>query len=52
VWKRYRKVARGAPAVRVRGLLERHQGVTNLLAQRLEALPLGLADALKSRDFR
>ncbi len=52
VWKRYRKVARGSPAVRVRGLLERHQGVTNLLAQRIEALPLGLADALKSRDFR
>ncbi|MEP6623260.1 MAG: error-prone DNA polymerase, partial [Acidimicrobiia bacterium] len=52
VWKRYRKVARGSPALRVRGLLERHQGVTNLLAQRIEALPLGLADALKSRDFR
>jgi error-prone DNA polymerase len=51
VWKRYRKVARGSPALRVRGLLERHQGVTNLLAQRIEALPLGLADALKSRDF-
>ncbi len=52
VWKRYRTVARGAPALRVRGLLERHQGVTNLLAQRIEALPLTLADALKSRDFR
>ncbi|MBK5287288.1 MAG: error-prone DNA polymerase [Acidimicrobiia bacterium] len=52
VWKRYRTVARGAPALRVRGLLERHQGVVNLLAQRIEALPLTLADALKSRDFR
>ncbi len=52
VWKRYRKVARVAPAVRVRGLLERHQGVTNVLAQRIEALPLTLADALRSRDFR
>ena len=52
VWKRYRKVARGSPALRVRGLLERHQGVVNLLAQRIEALPLSLADALKSRDFR
>ena len=52
VWKRYRKVARVAPALRVRGLLERHQGVINVLAQRIEALPLTLADALRSRDFR
>ncbi len=51
VWKRYRKVARTSPALRVRGVLECHQGVTNLLAQRIEALPLGLADALRSRDF-
>ncbi len=52
VWKRYRKVARVAPALRVRGLLERHQGVINVLAQRIEPLPLTLADALRSRDFR
>jgi error-prone DNA polymerase len=52
VWKRYRKVARVSPALRVRGLLERHQGVINVLAQRIEALPLALADALRSRDFR
>jgi error-prone DNA polymerase len=52
VWKRYRKVARVAPALRVRGLLEKHQGVINVLAQRIEVLPLTLADALKSRDFR
>jgi error-prone DNA polymerase len=52
VWKRYRKVARVSPALRVRGLLERHQGVVNVLAQRIEALPLALADALRSRDFR
>ena len=52
VWKRYRRVARVAPALRVRGLLERHQGVINVLAQRIEALPLTLADALRSRDFR
>ncbi len=51
VWKRYRKVARVAPALRVRGLLEHHQGVINVLAQRIEALPLSLADALRSRDF-
>ena len=32
VWKRFRMVARGAPALRVRGVLEKHQGVTNLVA--------------------
>jgi error-prone DNA polymerase len=52
VWKRYRRVARVAPALRIRGLLEKHQGVVNVLAQRMEVLPLTLADALKSRDFR
>jgi len=52
VWKRFRKVARTSPALRIRGLLERHQGVVNLLAHRIEALPLRLADLVKSRDFR
>jgi error-prone DNA polymerase len=52
VWRRYRKIARVSPALRVRGLLERHQGVINVLAQRFEPLPLTLADALRSRDFR
>jgi len=32
VWKRFRIVARGAPALRVRGVLEKHQGVINLVA--------------------
>jgi error-prone DNA polymerase len=52
VWKRFRKVARVAPALRVRGILERHQGVTNVVAQRISSLPIGLADTMKSRDFR
>ena len=52
VWKRFRKVARVAPALRVRGILERHQGVTNLVAQTIRPLPIGLADVMKSRDFR
>ncbi len=52
VWKRFRTVARGAPALRVRGVLERHQGVTNLVAGRITRLPVNLADAIKSRDFR
>jgi error-prone DNA polymerase len=52
VWKRYRKVARTSPALRVRGVLERHQGVVNVIAQRIEPLDLSLAAALRSRDFR
>jgi error-prone DNA polymerase len=51
-WARFRTVARGAPALRVRGVLERHQGVVNLVAGRITRLPLSLADGLRSRDFR
>jgi error-prone DNA polymerase len=57
VWKRCKQVARTAPALCVRGLLERHQGVTNLIARRIEALDLSPASLsasfdLRSRDFR
>jgi error-prone DNA polymerase len=52
VWKRFRKVARGSPALVVRGLLERRYDVVNLLARRIEPLPLAPADLLPSRDFR
>jgi len=52
VWARYRRVARAAPALRVRGRLEREQGVVNLLAQHLEPLALTPAALLRSRDFR
>src|SRR5450759_3808455 len=51
VWQRYRRVARTAPALRIRGRLEREQGVINLLAQRIEALALTPAAHLRSRDF-
>lgn len=51
-WKRFRTVARGAKALRVRGVLERHQGVTNLVAGRITRLPISLSAALESRDFR
>jgi len=51
VWRRYRAVARTAPALEIRGLLEKYQGVINVLARRIVALPLGLTDLLKSRDF-
>ncbi|OMH33230.1 error-prone DNA polymerase [Tersicoccus sp. Bi-70] len=51
VWARYRRTARDAKAMIVRGVLERSaEGVTNLVADRLEELPLSLR--LSSRDFR
>jgi error-prone DNA polymerase len=49
-WTAHRRVARSAPAMLVRGRLERSEGVTNVIADRLEALPLGAPT--KSRDFR
>ena len=51
VWNRYRRVAREAPAMIVRGILERSpEGVANILADRLEILPISPRTA--SRDFR
>ena len=50
VWTHYRRVARTAAALIVRGRLEREQGVVNVVAERLERLPLGLRKT--SRDFR
>jgi error-prone DNA polymerase len=59
VWARHRRVARAAPALLVRGRLERAAipfghgagGATNLVAQGIEALSLSVA-AARSRDFR
>ncbi|HEV7185885.1 MAG TPA: OB-fold nucleic acid binding domain-containing protein, partial [Leifsonia sp.] len=51
VWSRYRRVAREAPAMIIRGILERsHEGVINLVADRLETLTVGMRTT--SRDFR
>jgi error-prone DNA polymerase len=51
VWNRYRRVAREAPAMIIRGILERSpEGVTNLIADRLETLTV--AARTTSRDFR
>jgi error-prone DNA polymerase len=51
VWNRYRRVAREAPAMIIRGILERSaEGVTNLLADRFELL--SMTPHTKSRDFR
>ncbi len=50
VWTRYRRIARGSAALIVRGILERSpEGVTNVLADRFEALPIGVSHT--SRDF-
>jgi error-prone DNA polymerase len=51
IWDRFRRVARSAPAFVVAGRLERVETVINILAERIDALPLGAA-ALRSRDFR
>ena len=51
VWNRYRRIAREAPAMIIRGILERStEGVVNLLADRFELLPLTVK--VSSRDFR
>jgi len=51
VWNRHRRVVRDAPALIVRGMLERSvEGVTNLLADRFEDLRVGIQH--HSRDFR
>jgi error-prone DNA polymerase len=49
-WTHYRRVARSAPAMLVRGRLERSEGVINVVAEKLELLPLRAGT--KSRDFR
>jgi error-prone DNA polymerase len=49
-WTRYRTVARSAPALLVRGRLEKVEGVINIVAEKIEALPLD--GVLTSRDFR
>jgi error-prone DNA polymerase len=49
-WARFRTVARGAPAMLIRGKLERSEGVINVVADHLAPLPLAATTA--SRDFR
>jgi error-prone DNA polymerase len=49
-WARYAVVARTAPAMVVRGRLERTGAVLNVIADKLEPLPLDAPS--RSRDFR
>jgi error-prone DNA polymerase len=50
VWARYRRLARVATSLLVRGRLERASGVTNVIADQFRPLSLGIAT--RSRDFR
>jgi error-prone DNA polymerase len=49
-WVHHRRVARSCPALLIRGRLEKNEGVINVVAERIEPLPLD--GTLKSRDFR
>jgi error-prone DNA polymerase len=49
-WAHHRRVVRTAAALLVRGRLERVEGVTNVIAERIEPLPIGAH--VRSRDFR
>jgi error-prone DNA polymerase len=52
-WERWRPVARGAPALLVRGRLERVDGVVSVVAEKIVPLDLGPAPVVQgSRDFR
>jgi error-prone DNA polymerase len=50
LWSRYHRIARGSPALLIRGVVERADGVVSLLADRLQHLPMRITS--KSRDFR
>ncbi|KAA9131089.1 error-prone DNA polymerase [Microbacterium caowuchunii] len=51
VWNRHRRLVRDAPALIVRGMLERStEGVTNLVADGFEDMRVGVQH--RSRDFR
>ncbi len=49
-WNAHRRVALTAPAMLIRGRLERAEGVVNVVAERLSLLPV--RGTPKSRDFR
>jgi error-prone DNA polymerase len=50
IWARYRKVAQGSAALLIRGMLQHTDNVVNVMAERIEALPLGVRPS--ARNFR
>ena len=50
LWARYRRLAREAPALLVRGILQNREGAASLNAEKLVALDIQAAQ--RSRDFR
>jgi error-prone DNA polymerase len=50
VWSRNRRVARESGGLVIRGMLERADGVINIVAERIDKLPLGLR--VTARNFR
>jgi error-prone DNA polymerase len=50
IWQRHRRVAREAGGLLIRGMLERADGVVNVVAERIEKLNISLHTT--SRDFR
>jgi error-prone DNA polymerase len=52
-WERWRPVARGSPALLVRGRIERVDGVVSVVAEKIVPLDLGPAPVVQgSRNFR
>ena len=59
LWRRYRRVGRNAAGMIIRGTLERYDGVTNLVADKLERIESVYPEAAaaipakhRGRDFR
>lgn len=50
VWGRYRRIARDSAGLLVRGMLERSEGVINVVAENFQRLPMAVRDG--SRNFR
>ncbi|RZQ62852.1 error-prone DNA polymerase [Amycolatopsis suaedae] len=50
LWRRYHRVARASPALLVRGVVERADGVVNVLADQMQRLDMRVPS--RSRDFQ
>jgi error-prone DNA polymerase len=50
IWARYRRVAQGSAALLIRGMLQHTDNVVNVMAERIDPLPLGVRPS--ARNFR